>query len=53
MECNTPGSPIHGILQRRIVESVAIPSLPEDLPDPAIEPTSHYLSCIGRQVLYH
>ena len=53
MECNTPGSPIHGILQRRIVESVAMPSLLADLPDPAIEPTSHYPSCIGRQVLYH
>ena len=24
MECNTPGSPIHGILQRRIVESASL-----------------------------
>ena len=24
-----------------------------DLPNLGIEPTSHYVSCIGRQVLYH
>ena len=24
-----------------------------DLPNPEIEPTFHYVSCIGRQVLYH
>ena len=24
-----------------------------DLPNPGVEPSSHYVSCIGRQVLYH
>ena len=33
-----PGSSVHGILQARIPEWVAIPS-PGDLPDPGIEPT--------------
>ena len=26
---------------------------PGDLPDSGIEPTSHYVSCIGRRVLYY
>ena len=26
---------------------------PGDLPDPGIEPASHYVSCMGREVLYH
>ena len=26
---------------------------PEDLPDPGIKPMIHYVSCIGRWVLYH
>ena len=34
-----PGSSVHGILQARILEWVAIPS-PADLPDPGIEPES-------------
>ena len=34
-----PGSPVHGILQARILEWAAIPS-PVDLPDPGIEPGS-------------
>ena len=34
-----PGSSVHGILQARILEWVAIP-LPGDLPDPRIEPIS-------------
>ena len=32
------GSFVHGILQSRILEWVAVP-LPGDLPDPGIEPT--------------
>ena len=39
MDCNPPGSSVHGILQARILEWVAIPP-PGDLPDPGIEPTS-------------
>ena len=39
MDCGPPGSSVHGILQAKTVEWVAIPS-PEDLPDPGIEPRS-------------
>ena len=42
------GSSIHGILQARILECVALLS-PGDLPDPGIEPG--LLPC--RQILYH
>ena len=52
MDCSLPGSFIHGILQARILEWVAIPTSrgsfwPRDW--------SHvsYVSCIGRRVLYH
>ena len=34
-----PGSSVHGILQARILEWIAIPS-PQDIPDPGIEPAS-------------
>ena len=36
MDCSPPGSSVHGILQARIVEWVAIP-FPRDLPDPGIK----------------
>ena len=39
MDCRPPGSSVHGILQPRILEWVAIPS-PGDLPKPGIEPGS-------------
>ena len=39
MDCNLPGSSVHGILQARILEWVAYPP-PTDLPDPGIEPLS-------------
>ena len=35
-DCNPPGSSIHGILQARILEWVAISS-PGDLPNPGID----------------
>ena len=38
MDCS-PGSSVHGILQARILEWIAISS-PGDLPDPGIEPGS-------------
>ena len=49
MDCSPPGSSVHGILQVRILEWVAISfsrgsSQPRDW-------TS--VSCIGRQILYH
>ena len=36
MDCSSPGSSVHGILQARILEWVAIPS-PGGLPNPGIE----------------
>ena len=52
-----PGSSVHGILQARILEWVAMPSprgssRPRDLPTQGLNLTS-YVSCISRQVLYH
>ena len=40
MDCSLPGSSVHGILQARILEWVAIPFSPGDLPDPGIDPGS-------------
>ena len=40
MDCSPTGFPVHGILQARIVEWVAMPSPPGDLPNPGIEPVS-------------
>ena len=48
MDFSLPGSSVHGILQARILEWVAIPS-PEDLPNPGIEPRSQ----LYRKILYH
>ena len=39
MDCNLPGSSVHGILQARTLEWVAIPS-PRDILDPGTEPSS-------------
>ena len=39
MDCSLPGSSVHGILQVRTLEWVAISS-PGDPPHPGIEPTS-------------
>ena len=39
MNCILPGSYVHGILQARILERVAIP-FSGDLPDPESEPAS-------------
>ena len=39
MDCSSPGSSVHEILQARILEWVAIP-FSRDLPDPGIEPGS-------------
>ena len=47
MDWSPPGSSVHGILQARILEWVAMPSS-RDLPDPGIKPTS--LSLLHWQV---
>ena len=39
MDCSPPGSSVHGILQARILEWVAMPP-PGGLPNPGIEPMS-------------
>ena len=39
MDCSLPGSSVHGILQARVLECVAIP-FSSYLPDPVIEPRS-------------
>ena len=39
VDCSPPGSSVHGILQTRILEWVAMPSS-RGLPDPGIEPRS-------------
>ena len=41
-DCSPPGFPVHGILQARILEGVAI-SFSSDLPNPGIEPSSSAL----------
>ena len=52
MDCNPPGSSVHGVFQARILEMVAISSsrgsfLPRD------QNCISLISCIGRQILYH
>ena len=49
LDCSPPGSSVHGILQARILEWVAIPffrgsSQPRD---------RTYVSCISRQILFY
>ena len=45
MDSSLPGSSVHGILQARILEWVAFPSL-GDLPNPGIEPRSPELQAV-------
>ena len=40
VDCSLPGSSVHGILQARILERVAVTPPPGALPDPGIEPWS-------------
>ena len=49
MNCSPPGSFVHGILQARVLEWVAIPSSSGSSPTT----DSTHVSCISRQVLYH
>ena len=50
MDCSLPGSSVHGILQAKILEWVARPSLLQGIsPTQGLNPLS-YVSCIGRQV---
>ena len=47
MDCSLPGSSVHGILQARILEWVAMPPHPPgDLPNLGIEPRSPTLQAV-------
>ena len=52
MDCSPPGSSVHGVPQARILEWVAISSSRESSWPRDWTPIS-YVSCIGRQILYH
>ena len=52
MDCSPPGSSVHGILQARILKWVATPSSRRSS-RPWDQTSVSYISCIGRQVLYH
>ena len=51
MDCSLPGSSVHGILQARKLEWVAIPSS-SGSSQPRDGSHDSFLSCIGRRVLY-
>ena len=48
MDCSPPGSSVHGILQARILEWVAMPSSRR-----SSWPSVFYVSCTIKRVLYH
>ena len=50
--CNLPGSSVHGILQARILERVAISSS-RGSSSPRDQSRVFCVSSIGRQILYH
>ena len=52
VDCSLPGSSVHRILQARILEWVAMPSS-KGSSHPRDQTPVSYVSCIGRQVLYH
>ena len=52
VDLSLPGSSVHGILQARILEWVAVPSS-RGSSEPVIEPTYLKVSGIGRWVHYH
>ena len=52
MDGNPPGSSVHGIFQARILVWVAI-SYPRGSSRPRNQTYISYISCVGRQILYH
>ena len=52
MDCSPPGSSVHGILQGRILEWVAMTSS-KGSSQPRDGTRISYISCIGRWILYH
>ena len=55
MDCCPPVSSVHGILQTKVLEWVAMPSSGESFWPRDLTCMSHvsYVSCIDRRVLYH
>ena len=52
VDCSPPGSSVHGSLQARVLEWVAVPSSRGSSP-PRDRTHISYVFCIGRWVLYH
>ena len=52
MDCSPPGSSVHEILQVRMLEWVVVPFSRESS-QPRDQTHVSYISCIGRQILYH
>jgi len=52
MHCSPPGSSVHGILQTRILEWVAVPSS-RGSSGPRDQTRISYVFCIGRHILYY
>ena len=52
MDCSPPGSSVHGILQARTLEWVAV-SFSRRSSRPSDQTSGSYVSCTGSQVLYH
>ena len=52
MDCSLPGSSVHEILQARMLEWVVVPFSRESS-QPRDQTHVSYISCIGRQTLYH
>ena len=52
MNCSPQGSSVHGTLQARLLQLVAISSF-KRASQPTDQTCVSYLSCIGRQILYH
>ena len=53
MDCSPPDSSVSMGFSRQEYWSGWLCPPPGGLPGPGIKPTSAYVSCIGRQVLYH
>ena len=52
MDCSLPGSSVHGIIQARILEWVAIPSS-RDLANPGIKPESIVSPALAGEFFTH
>ena len=52
VDCSPPGSSVHGILQARTLEWVAVSSS-RGSSRPRDQTHVSYVSCIGRQIRYH